>query len=110
MFFPAFVVTVEAKQPPRRVLASRRLLFSDVRVPRLDPAPRRKRGAGFKTRGKKAASVGRRPRERRLVRLLRRFCAPCCLGKKLEIAIRVLKTQSSCGEALAAEPSTGEWL
>ena len=29
-----------------------RLLFSEVRVPRLDPAPRRKRGAGFKTRGR----------------------------------------------------------
>jgi hypothetical protein len=39
-----------------------RLLSSEVRVPRLDPAPRRKRGAGFKTRGKKAASVGRRLR------------------------------------------------
>ena len=38
------------EQPPRRVLASRLLLFSEVRVPRLDPAPRRKRGAGFKTR------------------------------------------------------------
>ena len=32
------------------MLASRHLLFSEVRVPRLDPAPRRKRGAGFKTR------------------------------------------------------------
>ena len=48
MFYPALVVTVEAEQPPRRVLASRRLLFSDVRVPRLDPAPRRKRGRGSK--------------------------------------------------------------
>jgi hypothetical protein len=55
---------VVTEQPPRRVLASRRLLFSEVRVPRLDPSPRRKRGLGFKTRGerrRKAASVGRRP-------------------------------------------------
>ena len=43
---------VVMEQPPRRVLASRRLLFSEVRVPRLDPSPRRKRGLGFKTRGR----------------------------------------------------------
>ncbi len=41
------------------MLASRCLLFSEVRVPRLDPAPNRKRGAGFKTRVKNAAPVGR---------------------------------------------------
>jgi hypothetical protein len=50
-----FSVNCEAKQPPRPASAEpearlRRLLFSEVRVPRLDPAPRRKRGAGFKTR------------------------------------------------------------
>ena len=38
-------------QPPRRVLASRRLLFLSLCVPRFDPGPRRKRGPGFKTRG-----------------------------------------------------------
>ena len=59
--FPASVMTVEAEQTPRRVLASRRQLFSEFSVPRLDSAPGRKRGAEFKTRGS-AASVGRRLR------------------------------------------------
>jgi len=49
--FPASVVTVEAEQTPRRVLASRRLLFSEAGVPRLDSAPGKKRGAELKTRG-----------------------------------------------------------
>ena len=41
------------KQASRRVLASRRLLFSEESVCRvLIPPPSRKRGAGFKTRGK----------------------------------------------------------
>ena len=57
MSFPAFVVTVEAKQPPRRVLASRRLLFLSVCVPRFDPGPARKRGPGSKRGGR--APVGR---------------------------------------------------
>ncbi len=39
MFYPALVVTVEAEQSPRRVLASRRLLFTAVGVPRFDPGP-----------------------------------------------------------------------
>ena len=58
--FPASVMTVEAEQTPRRVLASRHLLFAAVGVPRLDSAPGRKRGAELKTRGGSAASVGRR--------------------------------------------------
>jgi hypothetical protein len=33
------------------VLASRRLLFTAIDLPRLDPGPGRKRGPGFKTRG-----------------------------------------------------------
>ncbi len=48
MSLPAFVVTVEAEQPPRRVLASRRLLPTAVGVPRFDPRPERKRGRGSK--------------------------------------------------------------
>ena len=58
--FPASVMTVEAEQTPRRVLASRRLLFSEVSVPRLDSAPKRKRGARNSKRGGSAAPVGRR--------------------------------------------------
>ena len=50
--------TVDAEQPPRRVLASRRLHFAAIGVPRFDPRPEGK-GAGVQNAGMRA-SVGRR--------------------------------------------------
>jgi len=60
MSIPALGVTVEAEQPPRRVLASRRQLFDTVGVPRFDPRPEGK-GAGVQNAGMRAP-VGRRLR------------------------------------------------
>jgi len=108
-----FSVNCEAKQPPRPASAEPEArhvgCFFRMFVCRvLIPPPEGRGGRDSKRGWKKAASVGRRPRERRLVRLLRRFCAPFCLGRKLEIAICDFKNQSSCGVAPVAEPSTAE--
>ena len=58
MSCPVLVVPAEVEQPPRRVLAARRLLFAAVSVPRFDPRPEGK-GAGVQNAGMRA-SVGRR--------------------------------------------------
>jgi len=57
MSCPVLVVPAEVEQPPRRVLASRRLLFAAVGVPRFDPRPEGK-GAGVQNAGMRAP-VGR---------------------------------------------------
>ena len=57
MSCPVLVVPAEVEQPPRRVLAARRLLLAAVGVPRFDPRPEGK-GAGVQNAGMRAP-VGR---------------------------------------------------
>jgi hypothetical protein len=98
------VIPMWRRQPPRRVLASRRLLFSAVGVPRFNPRPKRKRGRGSK-RGDESSRWSLLARWRRLV-----LGFVSVSAVHIEIAVCDFKNQSSYEVLLAAEPSTGEWL
>jgi len=66
-------------------------------VPRLDPAPEGRGGRDSKRGGKKAASVGRRPRERRLVALLRRSVLRAAFAGNLKSQFAISKTNLLTG-------------
>jgi len=110
MCFPTLSRVARLSNRRATLLRVTSVALSAVGVPRLDPAPERK-GGGIQNAGggRRLPLVAVRAGgvECQVVEAFLYSVLPL---QKPEIAIRVLKTQSSCEEALAAEPSTGEWL